>query len=167
VSTHSHLIDAHEPARRGEESRFLSDGDGAPAERWYAGARCPAGCRVVVVEGSEVRPLRARTPDPLWSFSWGRSGSSARELAWSVLYDSAHDPELADDWCSTFATEVISLLPRDAFLMAARDMIAWLSDERAVDATARLLRQVGLQTFSAQGVDECLHLVDADFCPLR
>jgi hypothetical protein len=134
-----------------------------PAERWYAGARCPAGCRVVVVEGSEVRPLRARTPDPVWSFSWGRSGSSARELAWSVLYDSADDRDVADEWCSAFATEVIALLPRDAFLMAARDMIAWLSGERAVGATARLLRPVGLQSFAAQGGDECLQFVDANF----
>jgi hypothetical protein len=158
------------PLHRQAHSRFDSEAiasDGAPVERWYVGARSAAGCRVVVIEGLEVRPLRARTPDPLWSFSWGRSGSSARELAWSVLYDTVHDPELADDWCSAFATEVISLLPRDAFLMAARDLVAWLSDERVVGATARLLRQVELQTFSDQGVDECLQFVDANFPTLR
>jgi len=33
----------------------------AAAERWYVGERCPAGCRVVVVEGWEVHPLLART----------------------------------------------------------------------------------------------------------
>jgi hypothetical protein len=121
---------------------------GAGAERWYVGERCAGGCRVVVVEGLEVHPLRARTYDPLWSFSWGRSGTSARELAWSVLYDSAHDPGLADDWCSAFTTEVISLLPRDAFRIAARDVLAWLSDERLTGATDRLLRHVHLQAES-------------------
>ncbi len=34
-----------------------------PTERWYVGERCPAGCRVIVVEGLEVRPLVARTHD--------------------------------------------------------------------------------------------------------
>jgi hypothetical protein len=135
----------------------------ALAERWYVGERCPAGCRVVVVEGPEVHPLRARTHDPLWSFSWGRSGSSARELAWSVLYDSVHDPGLADDWCAAFTTEVISLLPRDAFRIASHDVIAWLSDERLAGATDRLLRHVRLQTFAANGIDERPESVDVDF----
>jgi hypothetical protein len=127
----------------------------APAERWYVGERCAAGCRVVVVEGLEVHPLLARTHDPLWSFSWGRSGTSARELAWSVLYDSAHERGLADDWCSAFTTEVISLLPRDAFRIAAHDVLAWLGDERLVGASDRLLRHVLLQT--------CPEAVDVDF----
>jgi hypothetical protein len=125
----------------------LTGRTGNPAERWYVGERCPAGCRVVVVDGHEVHPLRARTHDPLRSFSWGRSGSSARELAWSVLYDSAHDPGLADDWCSAFTAEVISLLPRDAFRIASRDVIAWLADERLAGASDRLLRHARLQTF--------------------
>jgi hypothetical protein len=117
-------------------------GSGAALEeRWYVGERSPAGCRVVVVEGSNVYPLRARTHDPLWSFSWGRSGSSARELAWSILYDSAHDLGLAHDWCSAFTSEVISLLRRDAFQIAAQDVIAWLSDEQLAGATDRLLRR--------------------------
>ena len=87
-------------------------------------------CRVVVVEGPEVRPLLARTHDPLWSFSWGRSGTSARELAWAVLYDSARDPGLADDWRSAFSAEVVSLLPRDTFRIASHEVLAWLWDER-------------------------------------
>jgi hypothetical protein len=113
---------------------------GTPAERWYVGERCPAGCRVIVVDGRDAHPLRARTHDPLRSFSWGRSGSSARELAWSMLYDSAHDPGLADDWASAFTAEVISLLPPDAFRIASSDVIAWLADERLTGATDRLLR---------------------------
>jgi hypothetical protein len=139
-------------------------GGGSPSNRWYVGERSPAGCRVVVVEGPEVHPLRARTHDPLWSFSWGRSGSSARELAWSVLFDSAHDLGLADDWCSTFTTEVISLLPRDAFRIASRDVIAWLSDEQLEGATNRLLRHVRLHAFAASGIDELPESVDVEFC---
>jgi hypothetical protein len=113
----------------------------AAAERWYVGERCAAGCRVVVVEGAEVHPLGTRTSDPLWSFSWGRSGASARELAWSVLYDSARDLGLANDWCSAFTIEVISLLPRDAFSIASRDVLAWLDDDRAASASEHLLRR--------------------------
>jgi hypothetical protein len=142
------------PDTGGPSSPELIGSGGARAKRWYIGERCPAGCRVVVVEGTDVHPLRARTDDPLWSFSWGRSGSSARELARSVLYDSTDDLGLADDWCSAFTTEVISLLPRDAFRIASEDVIAWLSDEPVAGATGRLLRQVRLQTFAAAGVDE-------------
>jgi hypothetical protein len=144
------------------DSETIGRGD-ARAERWYVGERCAAGCRVVVVEGLEVHPLLARTHDPLWSFSWGRSGTSARELAWSVLYDSAHERGLADDWCSAFTTEVISLLPRDAFRIAAHDVLAWLGDERLVGASDRLLRHVLLQTFAASGIDERPEAVDVDF----
>jgi hypothetical protein len=117
----------------------------AHTERWYVGERCSAGCRVVVVEGAEAHPLRTRTRDPLWSFSWGRSGSSARELAWSVLYDSAHDVALADDWCSAFTTEVISLLPRDAFRIASHDVLAWLHDDRPAGAAEHMLRRRRVQ----------------------
>jgi len=126
----------------------------ASVQRWYVGQRCPAGYRVAVVEGPEVRPLEARTHDPLWSFSWGRSGSSARELAWSILFDSAQDVGVADDWCSAFTTEVISLLPRDSFRMGSHDVTAWLSDERLAHVTERLLHRVRLQTAAANGVDE-------------
>jgi hypothetical protein len=56
------------------------------------------------------------------------------------------------DWCSAFTTEVISLLPRDAFRMTSHDVIAWLSDERLAGATDRLLRHVRLQAFSANGI---------------
>jgi hypothetical protein len=140
---------------------------GAPVQRWYVGERCPAGCRVVVVEGAEVHPLRARTHDPLWSFSWGRSGSSARELAWSVLHDSARDLRLADDWCAAFTIEVISLLPRDAFRMASRDVIVWLSDERLAGATDRLLRHVRHQTLAADGVDGAPESADVDLDDCR
>jgi hypothetical protein len=138
------------------------DSRGAAAERWYLGERCPAGCRVVVLEGLNVYPLVSRNHDPLWSFSWGRSGTSARELAWSILYDSAHDVGLANDWCSAFTAEVISLLPRDAFRIAVDDVLAWLWDERLGGATDHLLRHVLLQTFTAGDIDEPAEAVDVD-----
>jgi hypothetical protein len=80
-----------------------------------------------------------------------------------VLFDSAHDLALADDWCSAFTTDVISLLPRDAFRMASHDVIAWLSDERLAGATDRLLRRVRLHTFAAYAIDERPESVDVDF----
>jgi hypothetical protein len=134
----------------------------AAAERWYVGERCPAGCRVVVVEGLNVYPLAARNHDPLWSFSWGRSGTSARELAWSVLYDSARDVGLANDWCSAFTAEVVSVLPREAFWIASHDVLAWLCDEPLAGATERLLRRVLLQTFAAENVEERPEADDAE-----
>jgi hypothetical protein len=99
--------------------------------RWYVGERCAGGCRVVVLDDDGVQKLTPRRPDPLWSFSWGRSGASARELAWAVLYDCTHDHRLADDWCADFTTRVISLLPRDAFLLSSRDVLGWLHGEHS------------------------------------
>jgi hypothetical protein len=98
--------------------------------RWYVGERCAAGCRVVALDGEGVQKLAPRTRDPLWSFSWGRSGTSARELAWAVLFDCTHDRRLADDWCADLTANVISLLPRDAFCLSSRDVLAWLHGER-------------------------------------
>ncbi len=97
-----------------------------PGERHYVGERCRAGCRVVVIDSGESRPLRARTNDPLWSFSWGRSSASARELAWSIIRDCSRDPQLADDWCSAFTADVISVLPNDGFRLASCDVLEWL-----------------------------------------
>jgi hypothetical protein len=67
--------------------------------------------------------------DPPWSFAWGRSGASARELAWSILHDSTQDASLADDWCSDFTAEVVSRLPPEAFCLASRDVLDWLYGE--------------------------------------
>jgi hypothetical protein len=128
----------HDPVTAPEPTE-ASTGDGGLANagtsallgRWYVGERCRAGCRVTVIDGVESHPLRPRTHDPLWSFSWGRAGASARELAWSMLYDSGHDSRLADDWCSAFTAEVIARLPHDAFCVASRDVMAWLHEERS------------------------------------
>ena len=98
----------------------------ALAGRHYLGERGVAGCKVTVIDGAGEHPLRPRTPDLLWSFSWGRGGRSARELAWSILFDSAQDCGLADDWCSTFTADVIARLPRDHFCVAACDVLDWL-----------------------------------------
>ena len=98
--------------------------------RWYVGERCAAGCRVVVLDEDGVQKLAPRRHDPLWSFSWARAGTSARELAWAVLYDCTHDHRLADDWCADFTATVISLLPHDAFCLSSRDVLAWLHGER-------------------------------------
>jgi hypothetical protein len=98
----------------------------APAGRHYVGERGVAGCKVTVIDDAGEHPLRPRTPDLLWSFSWGRGGQSARELAWSILFDSAQDAGLADDWCPAFTADVIARLPHDHFCVAARDVLEWL-----------------------------------------
>jgi|SRR5580698_1945972 hypothetical protein len=98
----------------------------APAGRCYVGERGAAGCKVTVIDDAGEHPLRPRTPDLLWSFSWGRGGQSARELAWSILFDSAQDAGVADDWCPAFTADVITRLPHDHFCVAARDVLEWL-----------------------------------------
>jgi hypothetical protein len=92
----------------------------------YVGERCRAGCRVVVVDADGTRSLRARTRDPLWSFSWGRRGASARELAWAILYDSTGEVTLADDWCVAFTSDVIAGLAHAGFRLEMCDVLQWL-----------------------------------------
>ncbi len=103
-----------------------------PRGRVYVGERGPAGCRVVVLDDGEATSLRPRIPDPLWSFSWGRPGTSARELAWSMIYDSAHDRQLADDWCSVLGASLIAHLPHDSFCIAASDLLGWLYEGSSI-----------------------------------
>jgi hypothetical protein len=107
----------------------LDDGGAGVVGRRYVGERGRTGPRVLVVDGAATYPLRARTHDPLWSFSWGRLGASARELGWSILYDSAHDVALADDWCASFTADVISRLPREAFCFGSHEVLQWLYDD--------------------------------------
>jgi hypothetical protein len=111
--------------------RLVKEPTNAPG-RVYVGERGRAGCRVVVIDHGEEAPLRPRAPDPLWSFSWGRPGASARELAWSMIYDSARDHQLADDWCSELSTSLIARLPHDSFCIAASDLLAWLYEDSSV-----------------------------------
>jgi hypothetical protein len=100
--------------------------DSRARARHYVGERGVAGCKVAVIDSAGEHPLRPRTPDLLSSFSRGRGGRSARELAWSILVDSAQDRGLADDWCSVFTVDVIARLPRDRFRVAACDVLEWL-----------------------------------------
>jgi hypothetical protein len=108
-------------------------------ERWYVGEHCSAGCRVVAVEGAEVRALRTRSDDSLWSVTSRWPGSAMQEVAWSVLYDGTHDIALADDWCADFTLEVIARLPQETFCIALHEVLAWLYEDRPVCATNDVL----------------------------
>jgi len=101
----------------------------AASERSYLGERGPGGCRVVVSHGELTLPLQPRTCDPLWSFSWGRAGASARELAWCILFDAAQDVTIADDWFIDFTGDVVAQLPFDAFRLTSSEVLAWLSSD--------------------------------------
>jgi hypothetical protein len=125
--------DAVDPfTRRGAVA--LGPKAGGPG-RCYVGQRTAGGCRVSVLDAEGPHPLKSRRPDPLWSFAWGRAGSSARELAWSILYDCAGDAGLADDWCAVFATEVISHLSQDGFALELGDVLTWLYEDRLEGGT--------------------------------
>jgi hypothetical protein len=86
----------------------------------------------VVIDHGEEAPLRPRVPDPLWSFNWGRPGASARELAWSMIYDSARNRQLADDWCSALSASLIARLPHESFCIASSDLLDWLYDDVSI-----------------------------------
>jgi hypothetical protein len=91
-----------------------------------------------------MRSLRARTRDPLWSFSWGRRGASARELAWAILYDSTGEVTLADDWCAAFTSDVIAGLAHVGFQLEMRHVLRWL-DCDLTSGEVRRMAQIGLE----------------------
>jgi hypothetical protein len=118
----------------------LAAPDARAPGRCYIGERCSAGCRVVVVDADDTRSLRARTRDPLWSFSWGRRGASARELAWAILYDSTGEVTLADDWCAAFTSDVIAGLAHAGFRLEMSDVLRWLDCDLAAGGVGGMER---------------------------
>lgn len=79
-----------------------------------------------VVGPDGPKPLAPRINASLWSYSWGRRGISARELAWALLHDATQDERLADDWCGDLGAEIVARLPLDAFTIDASDLELWL-----------------------------------------
>jgi hypothetical protein len=115
------------------------------SRRWYVGERCDAGCLVLVLDERGARPLEARTADPLSSFAWGRPGGCARELSWSVLFNSTADRAVADDWCAQFTAEVVSRLPRAAFCLPRADVLGWLETDIPMLQQAKPVRSQALR----------------------
>jgi hypothetical protein len=95
-------------------------------DRQYLGERNAAGCRVWVMSKEGVGSLAPRRPEPLSSFSWGRHGALARELAWALLHDCTGDSALADARCGDLGSEVVARLPRESFSLDAKDVLLWL-----------------------------------------
>jgi hypothetical protein len=95
-------------------------------DRQYLGERSDAGCRVWVMSKDGVGSLTPRRPEPLSSFSWGRHGALARELAWALLCDCTGDDAVADRRVADFCSEVVAQLPRESFSLAAADIQLWL-----------------------------------------
>ena len=65
--------------------------------------------------------------EPVRQLDRGRDTAESRRLAWLLLYEASGSERLADDWCDSFAEEVVERLPADVVLV--RDEItSWLDD---------------------------------------
>ena len=52
--------------------------------------------------------------------------AETRHLAWMLLYDASGSETLANDWCDSFAEEVVERFPQDGFVLGRDEITAWL-----------------------------------------
>ncbi len=106
----------------------------APAEPCFVGISDWSGREVWVEQGDEQHRLPYRGEAMLDGFAWGHYGSSARELARSILHEVTDSPMLAEVRCRDFAREVVAQLPADSFRLARTDVVAWIEHDRVPTA---------------------------------
>jgi len=56
----------------------------------------------------------------------GPNSPETRGLAWTLLFDASGSETLADDWCDSFAEEILERFPEDGFVLARDEIKAWL-----------------------------------------
>jgi uncharacterized protein DUF6166 len=93
--------------------------------RRYVGTRLAAGPAVAIVDAAGRRALPSRSQHSWSSFTWGRSGVLARELAWALLNDSTGDTCLADAWSADFSSQIVAHLPHEGFELFSEDIVSW------------------------------------------
>jgi hypothetical protein len=101
-----------------------------PTEACFVGLSDWSGREVWIEQADEQRPLPYRGDTMLDGFAWGHYGSSARELARSILHEVTDSPVLAEVRCRDFAREVVAQLPADAFRLPRADVVAWIEYDR-------------------------------------
>ena len=92
----------------------------------YVGFRSPEGERVYVVRRGQPEPLRHVVHHSPTGFEWGYAGSGPADLAISILADYLGNEETAEDLAGAFKDEVISRLPRTAWILTADAVEAFL-----------------------------------------
>lgn len=100
-----------------------------PAEACFVGLSDWSGREVWVEQGEEQHALPYRGETMLDGFAWGHYGSSARELARSILHEVTASPVLAEVRCRDFAREVVAQLPADSFRLTRTDVVAWIEHD--------------------------------------
>jgi hypothetical protein len=97
----------------------------------YVGVADWWGYHVWVEEGTARRALPYRGDVPLASFSWGRAGIGARELARSIIEHATASPALAERYCRDMTHAIIAQLPALGFELTRDEVAAWLEDAGA------------------------------------
>ena len=92
----------------------------------YVGVADWWGFHVWVEQGRIRRTLPYRGDARLTSFSWGRGGLGARELARSIIEHATGSPVLAGRHCRAMTHAVIADLPALGFELTRDDVLAWL-----------------------------------------
>lgn len=83
--------------------------------------------RHVWLEHGDVRSALPYSDGAVIGFAWGRAGLGARELARSILRDTAGDSGVDDALCTRFVHEVIVRLPQSDFELGRDEVLAWLA----------------------------------------
>jgi hypothetical protein len=97
----------------------------------YVGVADWWGFHVWIEEGGARRALPYRGDVPLASFSWGRAGIGARELARSIIEHATGSPALAERYCRDMTHAIVAQLPALGFELTRDDVLAWLEDAGA------------------------------------
>lgn len=98
----------------------------------YVGLADWWGRHVWVEDDGSRRTLRHRGTDPFITFTWGRAGPGARELARAILWDAATDPALAERFCPELARDLIARLPHIGFELGRGEILTWLAARQRV-----------------------------------
>jgi hypothetical protein len=93
----------------------------------YVGLADCWGRHVWIENNGARRTLRHRGTDPFITFTWGRVGPGARELARAILWDAAADPVLAECFSPELARDLIARLPQVGFELGRDEVLAWLA----------------------------------------
>jgi hypothetical protein len=95
----------------------------------YVGVADWWGFHVWIEDEGARRALPYRGDVPLASFSWGRAGIGARELARAIIEDATGSPALAERHCREMTHALIANLPALGFELDRDDVLAWLQQE--------------------------------------
>ncbi len=59
---------------------------------------------------------------------WGYGGSGPHQLAWDLLIHAQGDPDTAAQLYRAFAADVVSVLPRESWMLTQLEIRDWIND---------------------------------------